>query len=153
MSNAARRVLELFLHPPKRGVTGVTGVTRPFVTPEKPMVTSVTPVTYQKQDSPVEDVTNVTAAPRTGAETMPSEARIVEWLDRNPAPSQAGRCAWCGQLESESASIVPFGTEPGTHAWLHGECWRPWQDARRAEAMKALNRIGVLSNAAQSEQT
>ena len=59
MSNAARRVLELFLQPPKRGVTGVTGVTeRPFVTGEKPMVTPVTPVTYQKQHTRDKGVTS-----------------------------------------------------------------------------------------------
>ena len=153
MSNAARRVLELFLQTPKRGVTGVTGVTRPFVTPKNPMVTPVTPVTYQKQHSPGDLVTGVTAAPPTGTETLASEVRIVEWLNRNPTPSQAGRCLWCGQLETGSAGIVPFGTEPGAHAWLHGECWGPWQRARRAEAVKALSRIGGVSDVAQSERT
>jgi hypothetical protein len=153
MSNATRRVLELFLHPPRPGVTDVTGVTTPFVTPKNPMVTLITPVTYQKQVSPVEGVTGINAAPRKRAETLAFEARIIEWLDRNPAPSPAGRCAWCGQLESDSASIVPFGTEPGTHAWLHGECWQPWQDARRAEAIKALRRIEILLDTAPSERT
>jgi hypothetical protein len=90
---------------------------------------------------------------RPEAEAQAFETCIIEWLNRNPAPSPMGRCAWCGQLESDSASIVPFGTEPGTHAWLHGECWPPWHQARRAEAMKALSRIGILSDAAQSEQT
>jgi hypothetical protein len=138
MSNAARRVLELFLQPPKRGVTGVTGVTKPFVTPKNSMITPVTPVTCQKQDPPIDDVTAVSAL-----EEPVSEARIVQWLNRNPAPSPAGRCAWCGHLEADGASVVPFGVEPGAHAWLHGECWRPWQNARRVEAMKALGRIGI----------
>ena len=89
---------------------------------------------------------------RPAAEAKAFEACIIEWCDRNPAPSPAGRCAWCGQLEPKSASIVPFGTEPGTQAWLHGECWRPWQNARRAEAVKALSRFGILSDAAQSER-
>jgi hypothetical protein len=146
MSDATRRVLELFLQTPERGVTGVTDVTRPLVTPENPMVTAVTPVTYQKEPSPVEGVTDVTAAPRTSVEALASEARIIEWLNRNPAPSPSGRCAWCGQLESGSASILPFGAEPGTHAWLHGECWRPWHNARRAQAMAAIGRIGVPSS-------
>jgi len=52
MSNAARRVLELFQRPPKTGVTDVTGVTRGFVTSESPIVTPVTPVTTQKPHSP-----------------------------------------------------------------------------------------------------
>jgi hypothetical protein len=52
MSNAARRVLELFHQTPKQGVTGVTGVTGQFLTPENPMVTPVTPVTYLNQSQP-----------------------------------------------------------------------------------------------------
>ena len=51
------------------------------------------------------------------------EACAIEWLNRHPAPSQSGRCAWCGRPESHDAVVVPFGTEPGTHAWLHPECW------------------------------
>jgi hypothetical protein len=90
--------------------------------------------------------------PRAAAEAKAFEACVIEWLNRNPAPSPAGRCAWCAQLESDSASIVPFGTEPGTHAWLHGECWRPWQEARRAEAVAALSRIGSPQTAAPSER-
>jgi hypothetical protein len=146
MSNATRRVLELFLQLPKRGVTDVTGVTNPIVTP-------VTPVTYQKQRSPVESARGVTAASRTGAEALAFEARIIEWLNRNPAPSPAGQCAWCGKRETESAVVVPFGAEPGTHAWLHSECWRPWHEARRAEAAKALRQIGGFSRVAGRQLT
>jgi hypothetical protein len=88
---------------------------------------------------------------RPAAEAHAFETCIVEWLNRNLTPSPTGRYAWCAKLESDGASILPFGTEPGTHAWLHGECWRPWHQARRAEAMKALCRIGILSDAAQNE--
>jgi hypothetical protein len=49
--------------------------------------------------------------------------RIIEWLNQHPAPSPPGRCGWCGRPESPSAVVLPFGTEPGTHAWLHAECW------------------------------
>jgi hypothetical protein len=68
------------------------------------------------------------------------ENQIVRWMDSNPAPSPAGRCAWCGARESPGAMVLPFGTVPGTHAWLHAECWRPWQAARRATALAALTR-------------
>ena len=148
MSNAARRVLDLFLQASKRGVTDVTGVTRLAVTPENPIITPVTPVTYRKQHSRDEGVTGVTAAPRT--EGVVSEDRIVKWLDRNPAPSPAGRCAWCGEPETNTAAVVPFGTEPGSHAWVHSECWRPWQAARRAEAVEALTRVGIVANATEA---
>jgi hypothetical protein len=91
--------------------------------------------------------------PRAPAEAQAFEACIIEWLNRNPAPSLPGRCAWCSRCERSSDAVVPFGTEPGTHAWLHWECWRPWQEARRGEAEMALSQIGGLSNAPQSERT
>ena len=69
---------------------------------------------------------------RTGHRTI--ESRIVEWLNQHPAPSAPGHCAWCGRPESPSAVVLPFGTEPETHAWLHAECWPDWHRARRAEA-------------------
>jgi hypothetical protein len=63
---------------------------------------------------------------------------VVEWLNQHPAPSPPGRCRWCGKPESPSAVVLAFGTEPGTHAWLHAECWPDWHRARRAEAAEAL---------------
>ena len=58
MANAAARVLELFLKTPNRGVTGVTHVTGQSVTSESQVVTTVTPVTYQGQQSQENDVTH-----------------------------------------------------------------------------------------------
>jgi hypothetical protein len=81
--------------------------------------------------------------PRADAEVQASECCIVEWLNQNPTPSGAGRCAWCGQAETHHAVVLPFGTEPGTHTWLHAECWPAWQEARRSQAMQALIRTGV----------
>jgi hypothetical protein len=68
---------------------------------------------------------------------------IVEWLNRNPTPSAPGRCAWCGQAESRVAVVLPYGTEPGTHIWLHAECRPAWQDTRRSRAREALARMGI----------
>ena len=63
---------------------------------------------------------------------------VVDWLNQHSAPSTPGRCAWCGKPESPSAVVLPFGTEVGTHAWLHCECWSGWHEARRAAAIAAL---------------
>jgi hypothetical protein len=60
---------------------------------------------------------------------------VVEWLDRHPAPSPLGHCAWCGRPEARSAVVLPFGTEPGTHAWLHAECRPAWYRERMAAAL------------------
>ena len=65
-------------------------------------------------------------------------AYIVKWLNQHPAPSAPGRCAWCGRSESPSAVVLPFGTEPGTHTWLHAHCWPAWHQSRREEAAIAL---------------
>jgi hypothetical protein len=71
------------------------------------------------------------------------EASIVEWLNRHPAPSPPGRCALCRRPESPSAVVLPFGVEPGTHAWLHAQCWPAWHEARRADAVAALCAMGT----------
>jgi hypothetical protein len=66
------------------------------------------------------------------------EGRIVRWLDEHPAPSSPGRCAWCREPDRSDAVVLPFGTVPGTHAWLHARCWGAWHAARRATAAAAI---------------
>src|SRR5262245_44741809 len=66
-----------------------------------------------------------------------SAHRVAEWLNQHPAPSSPDRCAWCGKDESP---VVPFGAGPGTHAWLHSECWSAWHQVRRAHAIAVLER-------------
>ena len=80
---------------------------------------------------------------RAEAEAQALACCIVEWLNRNPTSSAPGRCAWCGQAESRHAVALPYGTEPGTHIWLHPECWPAWQDTRRSQAREALARMGI----------
>jgi hypothetical protein len=82
---------------------------------------------------------------RTEAEARAFESCIIEWLNRNPASSPPGRCAWCGHAEARNADVLPFGAEPGSYVWLHAECWGAWYAARRAHALKALTLIGVGS--------
>ena len=64
--------------------------------------------------------------PRDQAEVQAFECCVVKWLDLNPTQSGPGHCAWCGGCENH-APVVPFGTEPGTHIWLHAQCWPEWQ--------------------------
>ena len=80
---------------------------------------------------------------RADAEAQAFECCVVEWLNRNPTPSGVGRCLWCGQPETHGAIVVPFGTEPGTHVWLHTECWPAWHELRRSHAQQALMRMGI----------
>jgi hypothetical protein len=86
--------------------------------------------------------------PRAEAEALALACCLIEWLNQHPAPSTPGRCAWCGGPESPGAVVLPFGTEPGTHAWLHAECWPAWHQTRRAEAIAALAAMGVAPDVA-----
>jgi hypothetical protein len=62
VSDAVARVLDLFRQSSKRGVTGVTHVTKPKVTPKSSMVTPVTPVTYLNQGQPTDYVSTPAGA-------------------------------------------------------------------------------------------
>lgn len=72
------------------------------------------------------------------AEAQAFECCVIQWMNWNPAASAPGRCAWCGRAESPGAVVLAFGTEPGTHTWLHAECWPAWHQVRRAKAAAAL---------------
>ena len=80
---------------------------------------------------------------RAQAEAQALACCVVEWLNQRPAPSLPGRCAWCGRPESPSAVVLPLGTEPGTHTWLHAECWLAWHQERMADANAALRAMGI----------
>ena len=79
---------------------------------------------------------------RVKAEIGAFNSCIAEWLNRNPSPSPAGCCTWCGKAETPSATVLPFGAGEH-HAWLHAECWRAWHQSRRAEATAALRTMGI----------
>jgi hypothetical protein len=88
-------------------------------------------------------MTSNTSLPRAEAQTLVLSCCVTEWLNQHPAASTPGRCAWCGRAEDPSAVVLPFGTEPGTHTWLHAECWRAWHVARKADAIEALAAMGI----------
>jgi len=87
----------------------------------------------------------------TEAEVQAFECCIVEWLNRNPSFSPAGRCAWCGKAEMPSAVVLPFGTGEH-HAWLHADCWLAWHQSRRREAAMALSKMGIAPGGSLGER-
>jgi hypothetical protein len=83
-----------------------------------------------------------------GLSRLSAEARafafcVAEWLNRNPARSPPGRCLGCGEAEHAHDALLPFGTEPTGHAWLHSRCWDAWHAGRNAEAVAALSNFGI----------
>jgi hypothetical protein len=65
---------------------------------------------------------------------------VKAWPDRELRPKDIIGERLCTM---DGAAVVPFGAEPGTHAWLHSECWRPWHETRREQARAALSQIGI----------
>jgi hypothetical protein len=77
------------------------------------------------------------------AERCAFECCVIEWLNANPKPSPAGICTWCGQADTKGSVVLPFGSDPGTHAWLHATCWQAWHQSRRIEAIATLASFGI----------
>src|SRR5262249_12253479 len=71
---------------------------------------------------------------RAESERHAFEECVIKWVDQNAIPSASGACGWCGRTKTRDAVVLPLGTEPSAHGWLHSECWRAWHRARRHEA-------------------
>ena len=52
---------------------------------------------------------------------------------------------WVGVVHAQVSGhpVVPFGVEPGSHAWLHAKCWAAWHARRKAMAVAALASMGI----------
>ena len=85
------------------------------------------------------------------ARRIARESCVARWLDMHPATSEPDRCAWCGKTDTPG-DIVPFGTEPIGHVWLHHRCWEPWCGHRRAQAAEALRCLGIIDEDTGSKQ-
>jgi hypothetical protein len=81
--------------------------------------------------------------PRPEAEAQAFAYCVVEWLNRNPECSPAGRCLECGDREHAHDPLLPYGTEPSGHVWLHSRCWPAWHAARQAKAASTLTARGI----------
>jgi len=80
---------------------------------------------------------------RQAAESRAFDFTVIQWLNRNPRPSDPGHCAWCAVAETSGARIVPYGANQSGHVWLHPACWLPWHDERRQSAISALAAISI----------
>ena len=85
--------------------------------------------------------------PREQAEASAFACCVTEWLNRNRKRSPPDRCLRCGGAEHAHAPLLPFGTESTGHAWLHSHCWSAWSAARHAEAVAALEAMGIATPA------
>jgi hypothetical protein len=82
---------------------------------------------------------------RAEAEAQAFACCVVEWLNRNPERSSAGRCLACGGLDRAHDPLLPYGAEPNGHAWMHSRCWLAWYAARKAKAATVLAAVGITA--------
>jgi hypothetical protein len=80
---------------------------------------------------------------RRDAEIAAFENILLERLNATHPNTDPTRCGHCGGAETPDATLLPFGWGD-RHAWLHGECWKPWRDKRRIEVEDDLARLGVV---------
>jgi hypothetical protein len=81
--------------------------------------------------------------PRDQAEACAFACCVAERMNRNPVRSPPGRCLGCGESEHAHDLLLPFGTEPSGHAWLHSRCWPTWHAGRKAEVVAAFLFMGI----------
>ena len=88
-------------------------------------------------------VMQIRGLPRPAAEGAAFDIILVEFLNRTHPDTDPNRCTWCGRPETADATLLPIGVGV-RHAWLHPDCWAPWREGRRAQAIAALAEAGVI---------
>jgi hypothetical protein len=84
--------------------------------------------------------------PRLDAAARAFACCIVEWLNRNPMRSPPGRCLGCGGQDYAHDPLLPYGLETTGNVWLHSHCWPAWYATREAEAIAALEAMGIAGD-------
>jgi hypothetical protein len=41
-------------------------------------------------------------------------------------------------------ALLPFGSRPTGHVWVHSRCWSAWYARRKVEAVAALAGLGIM---------
>ena len=85
--------------------------------------------------------------PRQQAEARAFTCCVAEWLNRNSVRPSPESCLLCGTAGQTHDPMLPFGTERTGHAWLHSRCWSAWSADRNAEAVAALEEMGIATPA------
>jgi hypothetical protein len=80
--------------------------------------------------------------PRDRAEARAFACCVAEWLNRNPVSPALYRCV-NGAGDERHDPLLLFGTEMTGHAWLHSRCSSARRSARKADAIAALEAMGI----------
>jgi hypothetical protein len=86
-------------------------------------------------------VQRVRNLPQAEAERAAYDIVLVEFLNATHPNTDPSRCAHCRRAETPREVLLPIGVGP--HSWLHPNCWTPWRERRRREAIAALAEAGI----------
>ena len=92
----------------------------------------------------IETVMSTRGLLRLEAGPIAYENLLVELLNETHPDTDPNRCAHCGGLETPSAPLLPIGAG-ARHVWAHSNCWSPWRERRRTEAIAELAAMGIAS--------
>ena len=96
----------------------------------------------QAFEAAVARVMRIRGLSRPEAERAAYEILLVEFLNAPiPTPIRAAALI-AARVETPDATLQPIGWG-ARHTWLHPDCWAPWRERRRAEAIAALAEAGV----------
>jgi hypothetical protein len=82
-------------------------------------------------------VMRVRDLPRLEAERIAFDNLVTERLNETHPDTDPSRCVHCGGAETPSAPLLPIGAG-ARHVWAHSNCWSPWRERRRTEAIAEL---------------
>jgi len=80
---------------------------------------------------------------RPDAEAQAFACCVSEWMNCHPATSSPERCLACGGVDRPGDPLMSHGTATCVRVWLHSTCWPGWHGIRKAEAIDALEAMGI----------
>jgi hypothetical protein len=87
-------------------------------------------------------VLRVRNIPHIEAEKVAFENTAIEFLNATHPDTDPNRCAHCGGAETPDSVLRPVGAG-ARHSWLHSDCWEPWRECRKVEAIAMLAEAGI----------
>jgi len=81
---------------------------------------------------------------RPEAEAQAFRCCLAEWLFRNPIDSGPERCLVCNHADRANDPLLPVGIAGAGQAWMHRVCGPGWHASRKAEAVAALQAMGIV---------
>jgi hypothetical protein len=92
----------------------------------------------------IETIVTIRGLSQASAKAEAFKHVVIEYMDETHPDTDPRVCAHCHGPNLPLTPTVPIGVGE-RHAWLHQRCWEPWSERRRAEAVVALAKMGIIA--------